>query len=276
MSILVTGANGQLGTELVQLLKEHNLTVTEWDKDSVDIVDKAAVKKAMLDLKPEWIIHCAAFTNVEAAEDELKNVNWEVNVDGTENISEAAEIVGAKLVYISTDYVFDGTKKEAYLPDDKTNPLNQYGIAKLAGEKVALEKNSQTYVIRTSWVFGKYGNNFVYSMLKLAGTHKELKVVNDQLGRPTYTYDLADFIRFVIEMNPAYGIYQFSNSGTATWFEFATEILKDKDVTVNPCTSDEFPQKAERPKTSIMSLEKVEKLGFNIPTWQDALVRFKK
>ncbi|HEL8245108.1 TPA: sugar nucleotide-binding protein, partial [Listeria monocytogenes] len=113
MSILVTGANGQLGTELVQLLKEHNLTVTEWDKDSVDIVDKAAVKKAMLDLKPEWIIHCAAFTNVEAAEDELKDVNWEVNVDGTENISEAAEIVGAKLVYISTDYVFDGTKKEA-------------------------------------------------------------------------------------------------------------------------------------------------------------------
>ncbi|HDI4560026.1 TPA: dTDP-4-dehydrorhamnose reductase [Listeria monocytogenes] len=276
MSILVTGANGQLGTELVQLLKEHNLTVTEWDKDSVDIVDKAAVKKAMLDLKPEWIIHCAAFTNVEAAEDELKNVNWEVNVDGTENISEAAEIVGAKLVYISTDYVFDGTKKEAYLPDDKTNPLNQYGIAKLAGEKVALEKNSQTYVIRTSWVFGKYGNNFVYSMLKLAETHKELKVVNDQLGRPTYTYDLADFIRFVIEKNPAYGIYQFSNSGTATWFEFATEILKDKDVTVNPCTSDEFPQKAERPKTSIMSLEKVEKQGFNIPTWQDALVRFKK
>ncbi|HAC5484304.1 dTDP-4-dehydrorhamnose reductase [Listeria monocytogenes] len=276
MSILVTGANGQLGTELVQLLKEHNLTVTEWDKDSVDIVDKAAVKKAMLDLKPEWIIHCAAFTNVEAAEDELKNVNWEVNVDGTENISEAAEIVGAKLVYISTDYVFDGTKKEAYLPDDKTNPLNQYGIAKLAGEKVALEKNSQTYVIRTSWVFGKYGNNFVYSMLKLAETHKELKVVNDQLGRPTYTYDLADFIRFVIKKNPAYGIYQFSNSGTATWFEFATEILKDKDVTVNPCTSDEFPQKAERPKTSIMSLEKVEKLGFNIPTWQDALVRFKK
>ncbi|EAE4748146.1 TPA: sugar nucleotide-binding protein, partial [Listeria monocytogenes] len=152
MSILVTGANGQLGTELVQLLKEHNLTVNEWDKDSVDIVDKAAVKKAMLDLKPEWIIHCAAFTNVEAAEDELKDVNWEVNVDGTENISEAAEIVGAKLVYISTDYVFDGTKKEAYLPDDKTNPLNQYGIAKLAGEKVALEKNSQTYVIRTSWV----------------------------------------------------------------------------------------------------------------------------
>ncbi|EAC5295673.1 dTDP-4-dehydrorhamnose reductase [Listeria monocytogenes] len=276
MSILVTGANGQLGTELVQLLKEHNLTVTEWDKDSVDIVDKAAVKKAMLDLKPEWIIHCAAFTNVEAAEDELKDVNWEVNVDGTENISEAAEIVGAKLVYISTDYVFDGTKKEAYLPDDKTNPLNQYGIAKLAGEKVALEKNSQTYVIRTSWVFGKYGNNFVYSMLKLAETHKELKVVNDQLGRPTYTYDLADFIRFVIEKNPAYGIYQFSNSGTATWFEFATEILKDKDVTVNPCTSDEFSQKAERPKTSIMSLEKVEKLGFNIPTWQDALVRFKK
>ncbi|EAD1374595.1 dTDP-4-dehydrorhamnose reductase [Listeria monocytogenes] len=276
MSILVTGANGQLGTELVQLLKEHNLTVTEWDKDSVDIVDKAAVKKAMLDLKPEWIIHCAAFTNVEAAEDELKDVNWEVNVDGTENISEAAEIVGAKLVYISTDYVFDGTKKEAYLPDDKTNPLNQYGIAKLAGEKVALEKNSQTYVIRTSWVFGKYGNNFVYSMLKLAETHKELKVVNDQLGRPTYTYDLADFIRFVIEKNPAYGIYQFSNSGTTTWFEFATEILKDKDVTVNPCTSDEFPQKAERPKTSIMSLEKVEKLGFNIPTWQDALVRFKK
>ncbi|MBC1528595.1 dTDP-4-dehydrorhamnose reductase [Listeria seeligeri] len=276
MSILVTGANGQLGTELVQLLKEHNLTVTEWDKDSVDIVDKSAVKKAISEVKPEWVIHCAAFTNVEAAEDELKAVNWEVNVDGTENISEAAASVGAKLVYISTDYVFDGTKEEAYLPEDQTNPLNQYGIAKLAGEKIALEKNKATYVIRTSWVFGKYGNNFVYSMLKLAETHKELKVVNDQLGRPTYTYDLADFIRFVIEKNPAYGIYQFSNNGTATWFDFATEILKDKDVTVKPCTSDEFPQKAERPKTSIMSLNKVEQLGFTIPTWQDALVRFKK
>ncbi|MBC1324171.1 dTDP-4-dehydrorhamnose reductase [Listeria welshimeri] len=276
MSILVTGANGQLGTELVQLLKAHNLVVTEWDKDSVDIVDKTAVKKAMLELKPEWVVHCAAFTNVEAAEDELKDLNWEVNVAGTENISEAAELVKAKLVYISTDYVFDGTKKEAYSTDDETNPLNQYGLAKLAGEKIALEKNNQTYVIRTSWVFGKYGNNFVYSMLKLAETHKELKVVNDQLGRPTYTYDLADFIRFVVEKNPAYGIYQFSNNGTATWFDFATEILKDKNVTVNPCTSDEFPQKAERPKTSIMGLEKVEKLGFNIPTWQDALVRFKK
>ncbi|MBC6298295.1 dTDP-4-dehydrorhamnose reductase [Listeria sp. FSL L7-1517] len=276
MSILVTGANGQLGTELVQLLKGHNLTVTEWDKDSVDITNKIAVKQAMLDLKPEWVIHCAAFTNVEAAEDELKLVNWEVNVDGTENISEATELVGAKLVYISTDYVFDGTKKYPYLPEDATNPLNQYGIAKLAGEKIALEKNKKTYVIRTSWVFGKYGNNFVYSMLKLAETHKELKVVNDQLGRPTYTYDLADFIRFTIEKNPDYGIYQFSNNGTATWFDFATEILKDKDVTVKPCTSAEFPQKAERPKTSIMSLDKVEQLGFTIPSWQDALVRFKK
>ena len=190
------------------------------------------------------------------------------------NVAEAAQKISATMVYISTDYVFDGTNEDEYQVDAPTNPKNEYGKAKLAGEEAVKSIMDQYYIIRTSWVFGEYGKNFVYTMLHLAKTHDYLTVVDDQVGRPTWTRTLAEFMLYAIEHQIPYGTYQLSNDGSCTWYEFAREILKNEKVEVSPVTSAEYPQKAYRPRHSIMSLDKVKETGFEVPTWQEALEKF--
>lgn len=273
--ILITGGHGQLGTELRHLLDEKKLEYLSTDADQLDITDKEGTYKFITDMKPEIIYHCAAYTAVDKAEDEGKELDEKINVEGTRNVAEAAKAAGATLIYISTDYVFDGKKKEGmYQVDDTTNPLSEYGRTKLLGEKAVQETMDDYYIIRTSWVFGIYGHNFIYTMQKLAKTHDRLTVVNDQFGRPTWTRTLAEFMVFVIEKKAPFGIYHLSNENSCSWYEFAKEILKDTDVEVAPVTSEENPQKATRPQYSIMDLSKAKGLGFEIPTWQEALNSF--
>ncbi|MEQ3473331.1 dTDP-4-dehydrorhamnose reductase [Enterococcus cecorum] len=270
--ILLTGGNGQLGTELRHLLDEKGVKYVSTDAKKMDITDAQATMDYITNLKPTVIYHCAAYTAVDKAEDEGKALDEKINVDGTRNVALAAKEVGATLVYISTDYVFDGKLKDGeYAVDAPINPLNEYGRTKALGEKVVQEIMDDYYIIRTSWVFGKYGHNFVFTMQKLAETRDELTIVNDQFGRPTWTRTLAEFMYFVIDQKAPFGIYHLSNDNACSWYEFAKEILKDTDVKVSPVTSEQFPQKATRPQYSVMDLSKAKALGFHIPTWQEAL-----
>ncbi|RBR27488.1 dTDP-4-dehydrorhamnose reductase [Enterococcus cecorum] len=270
--ILLTGGNGQLGTELRHLLDEKGVKYVSTDAKEMDITDAQATMDYITNLKPTVIYHCAAYTAVDKAEDEGKALDEKINVDGTRNVALAAKEVGATLVYISTDYVFDGKLKDGeYAVDAPINPLNEYGRTKALGEKAVQEIMDDYYIIRTSWVFGKYGHNFVFTMQKLAETRDELTIVNDQFGRPTWTRTLAEFMYFVIDHKAPFGIYHLSNDNACSWYEFAKEILKDTDVKVLPVTSEQFPQKATRPQYSVMDLSKTKALGFKIPTWQEAL-----
>ena len=272
--ILITGANGQLGSELRNLLDERGIEYDAFDSKQLDITDEAAVDEKITALKPTVIYHCAAYTAVDNAEDVAKDLNWQVNDKGTRNVAEAAKKVGAKLVYISTDYVFDGTNEGEYEVDAPVNPQNEYGKSKLAGEEAVKAILNDYYIIRTSWVFGKYGKNFVYTMLRLAKDHDKLTVVNDQFGRPTWTRTLAEFMTYLVDNNQPFGTYQLSNEGSCSWYEFASEILKDKGVEVAPVDSSAYPAKAYRPRHSIMSLKTAEDTGFKIMDWQSALQEF--
>ena len=275
--ILVTGANGQLGTEVCHLLGEKKMEYVGTTTEILDVTNQEQVLSFIQELQPTVIYHCAAYTAVDKAEDEGKEMNYLVNVEGTRNIALAAKAVDATLVYISTDYVFDGTSETTYETDDQTNPQTEYGKAKLAGEQIIQELVEKYYIIRTSWVFGQYGANFVYTMQKLAETRDTLTIVSDQYGRPTWTRTLAEFMDFVIEKQAPYGIYHLSNEGTCSWYEFAKEILKDhKELTILPVTSEEFPQKATRPKYSVMDLSKSKDLQFNILSWEEVLLQFMK
>ncbi|MDN5576074.1 MAG: dTDP-4-dehydrorhamnose reductase [Pediococcus sp.] len=271
-NILITGANGQLGTELRTLLDAKGISYTATDSKELDITNAEGVNAYFQEHKPELVFHCAAYTAVDAAEEEPgKSIDELVNVTGMQNIATAVESVGATLVYISTDYVFDGQNDGMYEEMDKQNPQNEYGRTKSLGEKAVRDTMSKYYIIRTSWVFGKYGKNFVYTMLNLSKTHDVLTVVDDQVGRPTWTYTLAQFMLYAVENKIAYGTYNLSNDNQANWFEFATEILKDTKTEVEPVSSAEYPQKAHRPEHSVLSLEKTKATGFKIPTWQEAL-----
>ncbi|MHC5229589.1 dTDP-4-dehydrorhamnose reductase [Enterococcus sp. LJL99] len=270
--ILLTGGNGQLGTELRHLLDEQGLEYISTDANEMDITDAEKTMTFIKELKPEIIYHCAAYTAVDKAEDEGKELDEKINVTGTENVAQAAKAVDATLVYISTDYVFDGTKKDdTYQVDDQTNPQSEYGRTKLLGEEIVRKTLDRYYIIRTSWVFGQYGHNFVFTMQNLAKTRDTLTVVNDQFGRPTWTRTLAEFMVFVVKEQAPYGIYHLSNDDSCSWYDFAKEILKNTEVEVLPVDSTQFPQKATRPKYSVMNLEKAKALGFVIPTWQEAL-----
>lgn len=272
---LITGANGQLGTELCYLMDDMELKYEATTLDNLDITDQQQVFETLRRVQPSHIIHCAAYTAVDKAEDEGRDLNYKVNVDGTRYLATAAKELGIPLVYISTDYVFDGNLADGeYLVDSPTNPMNEYGKAKLQGEEVVRDLLSDYYIIRTSWVFGKYGHNFVYTMRRLAKERPQLTIVNDQYGRPTWTRTLAEFVVFLLQNQSPYGIYHLSNDDACTWYEFAREILKDTDLEVLPVTSAEFPQKAYRPKHSVMSLQKAKRLGFTILTWRDALQQF--
>lgn len=277
MSILITGAKGQLGTELRLLLDQKGLEYHGTDTTQLDITNREAVDAFFYKNKPTYVFHCAAYTAVDKAEDEGRGLNQLVNVDGTENVARASEKVGATLIYISTDYVFDGTKKEGeYSEEDQPNPKNEYGRAKYEGELAVQSMCSKYYIVRTSWVYGAYGNNFVFTMERLAEANPKLTIVNDQFGRPTWTRTLAEFMTHLMETRPEYGIYNLSNDNSCSWYEFATEILKDSDIKVEPIKSEDFPQKATRPQYSVLDLSKSKATNFVIPTWQNALAQMKQ
>lgn len=274
MKYMVVGANGQLGQELVHLLNERNAIYVAFDSKSLDITDRDLVFKTLESERPDVLLDAAAYTAVDAAEDEGKDLNWRVNAEGTKNLADAAKTVNAKLIYVSTDYVFDGGKVGPYLETDDTNPQNEYGKAKLAGEKYVIESGAFSYIVRTSWVFGEYGKNFVFTMQALGRKLSELSVVDDQHGRPTWTRSLAEFMVYLVTTSADEGIYNFSNDGDTTWFGFAEEILKDSDVELTPVSSEKFKTKAQRPNNSVLSLEKAKSTGFEIISWQDALRLF--
>ncbi|MBA2795030.1 dTDP-4-dehydrorhamnose reductase [Streptococcus porcinus] len=278
--ILITGSNGQLGTELRYLLDERNEEYVAVDVAEMDITNEEMVDQVFAQVKPTLVYHCAAYTAVDAAEDEGKALNQAINVDGTENIAKACQKYDATLVYISTDYVFDGTKTvgQEWFETDIPDPQTEYGRTKRLGEEAVEKYSKKYYIIRTAWVFGNYGKNFVFTMQNLAKTHSKLTVVNDQFGRPTWTRTLAEFMCHLAENNKAFGYYHLSNDSKedTSWYDFAKEILKDTDVEVVPVDSSAFPAKAKRPLNSTMNLDKAKATGFVIPMWQDALQEFYK
>ena len=244
------------------------------DIAELDITDKKAVENYVSRNDIDTIVNCAAYTAVDAAEDNV-DLCRRVNAEGTVNIAKMCKALDCKLMYISTDYVFNGQGERPWEPDDEREPLNVYGQTKYEGE-LSVEKLAKYFIVRIAWVFGINGKNFIKTMLKLAENHKELNVVNDQTGSPTYTYDLAVLLVDMVETEK-YGRYHATNEGLCTWYEFAQEIFRQAgvDVKVNPVASEEFPAKAERPHNSRMDKSKLTENGFALlPTWQDALKRY--
>lgn len=277
MKIVVTGANGQLGYDVCKVLSTRNIEYKGVDIADFDITDKMAVQQYMETYRPNAVIHCSAWTAVDKAEDEPEKVEA-VNAQGPRNIAEACKAIGAKMLYISTDYVFPGIGEHFYEPQDPTGPLSVYGKTKLDGELAVRELLEHFFIVRISWVFGKNGNNFVKTMLRLAETREEVSVVCDQIGSPTYTADLAPLLCDMIATD-SYGIYHATNEGVCSWAEFAEEIFKvaGKQIRVVPIATEQYPTKAIRPKNSRMSKECLDKAGFHrLPHWRDALARYWK
>src|SRR6478735_5730424 len=270
--VLITGANGQLGKELVELFTAKGFEVYGFGRDKMDITNQSQVQEVISTVKPNIVIHSAAHTQVDLAESEPEQA-FSINAYGTRNVAVAAEAVGAKLVYVSTDYVFDGTTNKPYNEFSPTSPLGVYGKSKLAGEQFVRDLHSKFFIVRTSWVYGKYGANFVKTMLKLGEERKELSVVSDQIGCPTYTLDLANAILELIN-SEKYGIYHISNSGSCSWYELAKEIFKEAkmEIKVIPCTTAEFPRPAARPAYSVLEHMSIELNQFSsIRSWRKGL-----
>ena len=257
MKVLVTGANGMLGQDLCPILEDAGCFVAETDIDTLDITNESAVFDAIETIKPDIVIHTAAYTNVDKAEEDLETA-MKINAQGTENVAKACAKNGCLLVYISTDYVFDGTKNEPYLPTNNVNPINDYGLTKLKGEEAVQKHCEKYYITRTSWLYGHHGKNFVETMLSLA-KKPELKVVDDQVGCPTWTVELANGILKLIGSQKDYGIYHICGSGSVSWYGFAKEIFEQSGVNVNlkPCATEDFPRPANRPKYSVMANDKL-------------------
>lgn len=251
MKILVTGANGMLGQDLCPILEDEGYDVIETDVDTLDITNESQIEKVFNDKKPNMVIHCAAYTNVDKAEDDIDTARL-INAKGTENIAKACGKNGIAMVYISTDYVFDGKKQTPYVPDDKPNPINNYGITKYEGEEAVRKYCQKHYIARTAWLYGIHGKNFVETMLSFKDK-EELKVVDDQIGCPTWTVELANGIAELID-DADYGTYHVCGSGETSWYGFAKEIFELEGLSVNlkPCKTDEFPRPASRPKYSVM------------------------
>ena len=275
MRILVTGVKGQLGHDVVNELAKRGHTPIGVDVEEMDITDASAVEKEMKKEPLDAVIHCAAYTAVDAAEDN-REICMRVNAEGTRNIARVCRELDLKMVYISTDYVFDGEGERPWEPDDPRDPLNVYGESKYQGELAVEEYLEKYFTVRIAWVFGVNGKNFIKTMLRLAESQKEINVVNDQIGSPTYTYDLAVLLADMVETEK-YGRYHATNEGLCTWYEFAKEIFRqaEVDIRVNPVSSDEFPAKAKRPHNSRMDKRKLVRNGFRpLPPWQDALKRY--
>lgn len=275
MRYLVTGVKGQLGFDIVRELNKRNITdIIAIDKEELDLTDGTKVEAFVLEQKPDVIFHSAAWTNVDKAEEE-ESLVFDINVKATSYLVDAAEKLGAKIFYISTDYVFDGTKDGLYDTDDAVNPLSVYGRTKFLGEQEVRQYKNH-FIVRTSWVFGINGGNFVRTMLKLAETKTELNIVSDQLGSPTYTPDLAKLL-VDMSMTEEYGTYHATNDGVCSWAEFAEYIFKSnqKNVTVNAISSSEYPTKAKRPLNSKLSKKSLIEHNFKLlPSWKDAVERY--
>lgn len=290
MKVFVTGVAGQLGYDVVNELcsRGHEViasdVIGEWNGNvpyvSLDITDALAVERAILDVTPDVIVHCAAWTAVDAAEDESNQGKVKaINVDGTQNMADAAKRVNAKMVYISTDYVFDGQGTEPWQPDCKEYaPLNVYGQTKLGGEQAVANTLEKYFIVRIAWVFGLNGKNFIKTMLQVGKNHAQVRVVNDQIGTPTYTYDLARLLADMIETDK-YGYYHATNEGGyISWYDFTKEIYRQAGMNteVLPVTTAEYGcSKAARPFNSRLDKAKLAESGFEpLPSWQDALERY--
>lgn len=277
MKVLVTGVKGQLGFDVVNELEKRGMEAIGVDIDEMDITDAGSVTKVITGAKPDAVIHCAAYTAVDAAEDN-EEVCRKVNAEGTQNIASVCKTLDIKMIYISTDYVFDGEGEKPWEPEDTRNPVSVYGQTKYEGELAVQNTLEKYFIVRIAWVFGINGKNFVKTMLKLAETRDTLTVVNDQFGSPTYTYDLAKLLVDMVQTEK-YGIYHATNEGICTWYEFACAIFETAGIKmkVQPVSSAEYAAKAKRPCNSRMSKEKLTEAGFEkLPAWQDALERYIK
>lgn len=278
MKVLVTGVKGQLGYDVVNELTKRGHESVGVDIDEMDITDGEACRRVITEAAPDAVIHCAAYTAVDAAEDN-EDLCRRVNADGTRNIALVCRDLDIKMVYISTDYVFDGQGTRPWEPDDARDPLNVYGVTKCEGEMAVEELVKKFFIVRIAWVFGVNGKNFIKSMLRLGQERGAVSVVDDQIGSPTYTYDLA---RLLVDMTESehYGRYHATNEGFCSWYEFACEIFKQAgmaEVKVTPVDSSQFPAKAKRPMNSRMDKSKLAANGFTpLPAWQDALGRYLK
>lgn len=275
MKVLVTGFKGQLGYDVVKHLNQRRVACRGVDIDDFDLTQAESVHAYIKAYAPDVVVHCAAYTAVDRAEED-QDTCYAVNVNGTKYIAQACRELDATMVYISTDYVFDGEGDRPYQPDDQKDPKGYYGLTKSLGEDQVTSILSRYFIIRTAWVFGKNGNNFVKTMLRLGSERDVLRVVADQYGSPTYTDDLARLICDMIATDK-YGTYHATNEGFCNWYEFAIEIMKAGGLSakVEPVSSLEYPTKAVRPKNSRLSKDKIEAQGFSrLPTWQDALTRY--
>ena len=275
MRILVTGVKGQLGHDVVNEMKKRGLDPVGVDLEEMDITDKEACAKVITEAKVDAVIHCAAYTAVDAAEDNVELCR-KVNSQGTRNIAEVCRDLDIKMMYISTDYVFDGQGTRPWEPDDARNPLNVYGQTKYEGELAVEELVKKFFTVRIAWVFGVNGKNFIKTMLRIGKERGAASVVDDQIGSPTYTYDLARLLVDMIQTEK-YGRYHATNEGLCSWYEFAKAIFAEagKQVDVVPVSSEEYPSKAKRPHNSRLDTSKLEEAGFTkMPSWQDALHRF--
>ena len=275
MKILVTGVKGQLGYDVVSEGENRGYEMIGTDVDNMDITDARQVQTVIESCRPDVVVHCAAYTAVDAAE-EYSEICRKINVDGTRNIAEICRTMNIPMMYFSTDYIFDGRGENFWEEDDLKAPLNVYGQTKYEGELAVQELMDKYFILRISWVFGVNGSNFIKTMLRLGKERGAVSVVADQIGTPTYTHDLA---KLVIEMvqTEQYGVYHVTNDGICSWYEFACEIFKQAgmDVKVTPVTTAEYPAKAKRPFNSRMSKDKLKASGFSmLPDWKDALERY--
>ena len=286
--VWLIGSKGMLASEIAAQLNQYNIQWIGSDKE-VDITDQAAVdvfiQQNFASGSLQWIINCAAYTAVDKAEDDPETAQ-KLNADALINICTAAKHYGAKLIHFSTDYVFDGSSSVPYIETDSTNPQSVYGRTKLQGEQNIVGLLPEHYIIRTAWLYGKSGNNFVSTMLRLMNERDSLKVVNDQRGSPTYAVDLAKTVLRIMQLdNHQYGIYHYSNEGNITWYDFSCEIYRQgkriglikRACSVVPCTSSEFPQKAHRPSFSLLNKQKIkETFSLSVPNWNESLSLYLK
>jgi len=278
VKILITGSNGQLGSDCKKVLRrEHE--VVACNSQEMDITDKEAIQETLNENNPDIVVNCAAYTKVDACESE-KELAWKINVVGTQRIALGASEYGSKLIHISTDYVFDGRKRlpEPYVEDDEQCPVSYYGKVKLEGEKVVRKIVANHMIVRTAWVYGMHGHNFLKTMLTLAlnDPERQIKVVNDQYGSPTWSYQLAQQIGKLIELNEQ-GTFHATSEGYCTWYDIAKYFLEKMGLRHNliPCSTDEYPTPAVRPQNSILENKRLKELGGNLMThWQNGIDLF--
>ena len=271
-NILVTGSTGQLGSDVVKELLKRGYSTLSPNRSELNLCSEDNIRNYILNSNCEAIVHCAAYTQVDKAEDE-KDLCIKINATATKHIVKCAKILDIPMIYISTDYVFDGTKDGEYTENDETNPINIYGESKLAGEKYVQEILDKYYIVRTSWVFNINGKNFIETMLRLSKTNNQLSIVNDQIGSPTYTKDLSRLLVDMLETSK-YGLYHATNEGYCSWYEFANTIFKlaNINIDIKAINSNEYASRAKRPMNSKLSKDKLIEYGFKpLPHWEDAL-----